>query len=51
MFSLQAVKLEVGLEDKVTVELVEKKLMQKVPQQKKKYVAVCNIITIANVMP
>lgn len=38
MLFLQAVKLEAGLEDKVTVELIEKKLMQNVPQQKKKYV-------------
>ncbi|KAL9966324.1 hypothetical protein ACROYT_G024378 [Oculina patagonica] len=35
----KAVKLEVGLQDKVTVELVEKKLMQNVPQQKKKLLA------------
>lgn len=35
----KAVKLELGLEDKVTVELVEKKLLQNVPQQKKKLLA------------
>ena len=33
---LQAVKLEVDLEDKVTIELIEKKLMENVPQKKKK---------------
>jgi len=35
----KAVKLEVGLEDKVTIELIENKLMQNVPRQKKKFLA------------
>lgn len=35
----KAVKLEVDLEDKVTIELIEKKLMENVPQKKKKVLA------------
>lgn len=35
----KAVKLEVDLEEKVTVELIEKKLMQNVPQKKKRVIA------------